>query len=64
MFIRLYAKTASHWIFFQSRNGQTLAEYSLILAIVGLVVVSVLTAMGGQLKTIFPQVSIPLVASN
>jgi Flp pilus assembly pilin Flp len=63
MFIRLYAQTASYGTFFRSRKGQILVEYSVILGVVSLVVVSVLMGMSAPLQTIFPQVSSPFVAS-
>ena len=36
-----------------SKNGQTLVEYGLILALVSIVVISVLTLLGNKLKNIF-----------
>jgi pilus assembly protein Flp/PilA len=34
-------------------NGQTLAEYALILALIALVSILALTAIGGQITTVF-----------
>ena len=40
----------------KGQEGQGLTEYGLILALVAVVVIGVLTAMGGQIKAIFNQV--------
>jgi len=39
------------------RNGQTLVEYGLILALVAIVVIAVLTVLGGQLQNLFSKVT-------
>jgi pilus assembly protein Flp/PilA len=41
----------------KSRKGQTLVEYGLILALVAIVVIAVLTILGGQLSNIFSRVT-------
>ena len=41
----------------RNRNGQTLVEYGLILALVAIVVIAVLTILGNQLKNIFSRVT-------
>ena len=38
------------------RRGQTLVEYALILAIISVVAIGVLIAMGGQVKTIYSNI--------
>jgi len=58
MFIRL--KSAVAFIsknLKTTRNGQTLVEYGLILALVALVTVVAVTALGGQLKNLFSKVT-------
>jgi Flp pilus assembly pilin Flp len=37
----------------RNRRGQTLVEYALILAFISVVAISVLIALGGQVKTTF-----------
>ena len=41
----------------QSRKGQTLVEYALILAFISVVAISVLLALGGQVKSVFTTVT-------
>lgn len=41
----------------KSKKGQTLVEYALILAFISIVAVSVLIAMGNQIKTVFTSIS-------
>ncbi len=43
--------------FLTEEEGQGMAEYGLILALIAVVVIGVLTAMGGGLKTIFQNVT-------
>ena len=38
------------------QRGQSMVEYALILVLVSVVVVAVLTALGGQIKTVFTHV--------
>ena len=42
---------------FMAEEGQGMVEYGLILALVAVVVIVILTTMGGQLKAIFTNVS-------
>ncbi|MBI2914850.1 MAG: Flp family type IVb pilin [Firmicutes bacterium] len=39
--------------FLKEEEAQGMVEYGLIIALVALVIIGALTAMGGQLKTIF-----------
>jgi len=58
MLIQLYTHAVSYFTHLKNRkNGQTLVEYGLILALVAIVVVAVLTALGGQLKNLFSKVT-------
>ena len=41
----------------KSKKGQTLVEYALILAFISVVAISVLLALGGQVKTIFSTIT-------
>jgi Flp pilus assembly pilin Flp len=41
----------------KNRRGQTLVEYALILAFISVVAISVLIALGGQVKTVFSGIS-------
>ncbi len=45
------------------RRGQTLVEYSLILAIISVVAIGVLITMGGQVKTIYSNIDSSLVSA-
>jgi pilus assembly protein Flp/PilA len=47
----------------KSRKGQTLVEYGLILALVAIVVIAVMTLLGGQLNNIFSKVTKALGAA-
>ncbi len=38
-------------------EGQGLAEYALILVLIAVVVIAVLTALGGQIQTVFSQIT-------
>ncbi len=40
----------------RGERGQSMVEYALILVLVSVVVVAVLTALSGQLKTVFTHV--------
>jgi Flp pilus assembly pilin Flp len=49
----------------KSKKGQTLVEYALILAFISVVAISVLIALGQQVKTVFSTVTSQLsVASS
>ncbi len=41
----------------KSRKGQTLVEYALILAFISVVAISVLIALGNQVKGVFTTIS-------
>jgi Flp pilus assembly pilin Flp len=41
----------------KSRTGQTMVEYALILAFISVVAISVLSALGNQVKAVFTRVS-------
>jgi pilus assembly protein Flp/PilA len=48
----------------QDEQGQGMVEYGLIIALVAIVVIVVLTTMGGQLKNTFTTISDKLSASS
>ncbi len=48
----------------QSRRGQTLVEYALILAFISVVAVSVLINLGNTVKAVFSRVNSQLAAAN
>ncbi|NJL18871.1 MAG: Flp family type IVb pilin [Bdellovibrionaceae bacterium] len=60
MLTKLYTKLISR---LQSKKGQTLVEYGLILALVAIVVIAVLTLLGNQLKNIFNEITSALSTS-
>jgi Flp pilus assembly pilin Flp len=41
----------------KSKKGQTLVEYALILAFISVVAISVLIALGNQVKTVFSTIT-------
>ena len=41
----------------KSKKGQTLVEYALILAFISVVAISVLIALGGQVKAVFSTIT-------
>ena len=41
----------------KSKKGQTLVEYALILAFISVVAISVLIALGGQIKNVFTTIT-------
>ena len=41
----------------KSKKGQTLVEYALILAFISVVAISVLIALGNQVKTVFTTIT-------
>jgi pilus assembly protein Flp/PilA len=43
--------------FFRNEKGQGLTEYALIIALVAIVAVAALTLLGGQIDTIFGNIS-------
>ena len=61
MIIRLYVRAMGTINRLKSqKKGQTLVEYGLILALVALVVIAAVTALGGQLKNLFSKVTAQL----
>jgi len=48
----------------KSRKGQTLVEYALILAFISVVAISVLIALGNQVKGVFTTISSQLAYAN
>ena len=49
---------------FRDKRGQTLVEYALILAFISVVAISVLIALGGQVKTVFTTITSQLAISQ
>ncbi len=45
------------WLALHSKKGQSLVEYALILALVAIVVIAALTALGGEAANKMEQVS-------
>ena len=39
--------------FLQEEEGQTLVEYGLLISLIALVVIAVLSALGGRIRTVF-----------
>ena len=56
------AKTALRRL--KSKKGQTLVEYALILAFISVVAISVLIALGNQVKSVFTTISSQLSAAQ
>jgi Flp pilus assembly pilin Flp len=48
----------------KSKKGQTLVEYALILAFISVVAISVLIALGGQIKSVFSTITSQLQTAN
>ena len=63
MMTKLYTKMVSQLVHLKSKKGQTLVEYGLILALVAIVVIAVLSTLGGNLKNVFGKVASSLVTS-
>jgi pilus assembly protein Flp/PilA len=61
---KIYCAVMSRLNTLKSKKGQTLVEYGLILALVSIVVIAVLTLLGGQLKNIFSKITSTLNAAN
>jgi pilus assembly protein Flp/PilA len=58
MLTPLYTRFVSYLTHLKSKkDGQTLVEYGLILALVAIVVIAVLTTLGRQLKNLFSKVT-------
>ena len=56
------AKAALHRM--KSRTGQTLVEYALILAFISVVAISVLIALGNQVKGVFTTITSQLAVAS
>ncbi|HEX3364742.1 Flp family type IVb pilin [Phenylobacterium sp.] len=50
--------------FLKDESGATAIEYGLIAALIAVVLVTALTALGGQLSTTFSTISTKLTAAN
>jgi len=48
----------------KSKKGQTLVEYALILAFISVVAISVLIALGNQVKSVFTTINSQLAISG
>ena len=48
----------------KGKKGQTLVEYALILAFISVVAISVLIALGNQVKSVFTTISSQLAYAN
>ncbi|HUB67255.1 MAG TPA: Flp family type IVb pilin [Candidatus Methylacidiphilales bacterium] len=48
----------------KSKKGQTLVEYALILAFISVVAISVLIALGNQVKSVFTTISSQLAQAQ
>ncbi len=48
----------------KSKKGQTLVEYALILAFISVVAISVLIALGNQVKGVFTNITSQLSSAN
>ena len=48
----------------KSKKGQTLVEYALILAFISVVAISVLIALGGQVKQVYSTITSQLQTAN
>jgi Flp pilus assembly pilin Flp len=48
----------------KSKKGQTLVEYALIIAFISIVAITVLIALGTQVKGIFTSVTSQLASAN
>lgn len=54
---KAYAMLMSRLTYLKSRRGQTLVEYGLILALVSIVVIAVLIALGDQIRNVFTRIT-------
>jgi pilus assembly protein Flp/PilA len=43
--------------FFAKEDGQGLVEYALILVLIAIVVIGILTLLGGKVSTVFSQIN-------
>lgn len=58
--LALYVRARNLWARLREEHGQGMVEYGLILALIAVVVIAVLTTMGGELKRIFGEISTKL----
>ena len=49
---------------FKDETGQAMTEYGLIIALIAVVVIVALTAMGGQLEIVFDAITSKLTAAT
>lgn len=54
---KAYAMMMSRLAHLRTRRGQTLVEYGLILALVSIVVIAVLIALGDQIRNVFTRIT-------
>jgi pilus assembly protein Flp/PilA len=45
------------WNLVKDENGQSMVEYGLIIALIAIVIVGVLAAMGGSLQAVFQRIT-------
>ncbi|MEM9443806.1 MAG: Flp family type IVb pilin [Verrucomicrobiota bacterium] len=64
MLTKIYSKIVADLTTLRSKKGQTLVEYALILALVSIVVIAVLTLLGGQIESIFNEITNSLSAAT
>ncbi len=50
--------------FLQEEEGQTLVEYGLLISLIALVVIAVLTLLGGKIKGVFGTASNSIVTTT
>jgi len=50
--------------FLMDEEGQTLVEYGLLVSLIALVVIAVLTTLGGKVKTVFGVANNSLITST
>lgn len=55
--LALYVRARNLWARLREEHGQGMVEYGLILALIAVVVITVLTTMGGKLQGIFQKIS-------
>jgi pilus assembly protein Flp/PilA len=58
-----YAYLYMRQVILDREEGQDLAEYALLIALIAIVVIVAVTALGGQVKTIFQNIATELGAS-
>ena len=50
--------------FYQEEEGQTLVEYGLLISLIALVVIAVLTLLGGKIKGVFGAASNSIITTT